>query len=129
MPLPLARKRLHVSAKSDAILSGNFFSPMYPNLPHQLQTKWITPEVLSDWQKQALLMCQVEKMTAVGATLLVIAGIDSAEQLATWESQSLKRRIDEAATTTVGKRVLRDQAPPTLERLSHWTDSARRSYR
>ncbi len=98
-------------------------------LANQLQTKWITPEVLSDWQKQALLMCQVEKMTAVGATLLVIAGVDSAEQLATWESQSLKNRIDEAATTTVGKRVLRDQAPPTLERLSLWTDSARRSSR
>ena len=90
----------------------------------ELNTKWITSRLVSQWQDQARLACQIDRLSAAGAGLLVLAGIRTAEDLATRRPSDAHALIHAAAQTTEGKRLLRDQEPPPLKTVQRWMDAA-----
>lgn len=89
-----------------------------------LETRWITPKLVAQWQSQALLACQIERLSAAGAGLLVLAGIRSAEDLAEHSVQAIYERVHAASKTTEGERLLRDHEPPPMKTIQRWHESA-----
>jgi hypothetical protein len=47
-----------------------------------LNAKWISDRLVLQWQDQARMALQIDRLTAVGAGLMIIAGIRSVEELA-----------------------------------------------
>lgn len=90
----------------------------------KLNTKWITAKVVAQWQDQARLACQIERISAAGTGLLVIAGIRTVQQLARYNTAEAFARIQMAAQSTEGKSLLRDQEPPPLKTVQRWIDAA-----
>ena len=91
----------------------------------ELNTKWITAGLVSQWQSQASLACQIERLSAAGAGLLVMAGIETADDLARRDPMKIHAMLQTAAESTEGKRLLRDQGPPPLKSVQRWVESAR----
>ena len=91
----------------------------------ELNTKWITAGLVSQWQSQARLACQIERLSAAGAGLLVMAGIETADDLARRDPMKIHAMLQTAAETAEGKRLLRDQGPPPLKSVQRWVEAAR----
>ena len=90
----------------------------------ELNTSWINSRLVFQWQKQSLLACQIDRMTAVGSGLLVLAGIDSASALANQNAMELQKRLESLSQTSEGKRLMRDKEAPLLKTVEHWIASA-----
>ena len=90
----------------------------------ELKTKWITARLVSQWQAQARLACQIERLSAAGAGLLVMAGIESAEDLARRDPTKTHAMLQAVAETVDGKRLLREQGPPPLKTVQRWSETA-----
>lgn len=93
----------------------------------ELQTKWITPRIVDQWQDQARLACQIERLSAAGSGLLILAGIRTAEELVKLRPAEAHAMIHAAAQTSEGQRLLREQEPPPLKTIERWIDAARAS--
>ena len=93
-------------------------------IAEKLNTQWITDRLVTQWQDQARLACQIERLTAAGSGLLVLAGIRTADDLARRKPEDALAVIHEAAQSTEGKRLLRDQEPPPLKTVQRWIESA-----
>ncbi len=96
-------------------------------IANELNTQWIDSRLVSQWQDQSRLACQIDRLTAAGAGLLVIAGIHSAEKLAEQDPVQLHALLETASQTNEGKRLIRDQGPPAMEAVERWITSARKS--
>jgi Domain of unknown function (DUF4332) len=59
-----------------------------------LNTAWIKPELLADWQSQAELVCDVPALCGYQAQLLVAVGCNSADELANAGAATLHTAID-----------------------------------
>ena len=95
----------------------------------ELNTKWITPRLISQWQAQARLACQIERLSAAGAGLLVMAGIESANDLSQRDATKVHSLLQSVAASPEGKRLLRDQGPPPLKTIQRWVEAARSNAR
>ena len=93
----------------------------------ELQTKWITPRIVGQWQDQARLACQIERLSAAGSGLLIMAGIRTADELVRLRPAEVHAMVHAAAQTSEGLRLLRDQGPPPLKTVERWIDAARAS--
>ena len=93
----------------------------------ELQTKWITPPIVDQWQDQARLACQIERLSAAGSGLLIMAGIRTADELIKLRPAEAYTMVHTAAQTSEGQRLLRDQEPPPLKTVERWIDAARSS--
>ncbi|MCY2984763.1 MAG: DUF4332 domain-containing protein [Planctomycetota bacterium] len=93
----------------------------------ELQSKWITPRIVDQWQDQARLACQIERLSAAGSGLLIMAGIRTAEELIRLRPAEAHAMVRAAAQTSEGQRLLRDQEPPPLKTIERWIDAARAS--
>ncbi len=102
----------------------DFLSREAEQVANDLNTKWITAELVSQWQDQSRLACQIDRLTAAGAGLLVMAGLHSADQLAEKRASELHAQLTSVAQTSEGKRLLRDKEPPTLKTVERWIASA-----
>ena len=91
----------------------------------ELKTKWITARLVSQWQAQARLACQIERLSASGAGLLVMAGIESADDLAQRDPTKTHAMLQAVAESAEGKRLLREQGPPPLKTVQRWAEAAR----
>jgi hypothetical protein len=84
----------------------------------------INARIIKDWQAQALLACTVPDLPALGAQLLVGAGVSSVDDLASADPDFLVDAIAMFAASGDGERALRGQAPPDRERLKSWIEAA-----
>ncbi len=101
----------------------DFLSRDPEQVAQELGTSWINAQLVSRWQHQSLLVCQVDRLTAMGSGLLVMAGIDSASTLATQNAHELHDRLISLAQTSEGKRMMREQEPPPLKTIERWIAS------
>jgi len=85
----------------------------------------ITPEVITDWQDQARLVCTVPGLRGTQAQLLVGAGYRSGEAIAAAEAEKLCADVLTFATSPVGQRLLRNGDPPNIEKIKGWLEAAR----
>ena len=91
----------------------------------KLNTRWITASLVSQWQDQARLACQIERISAAGSGLLVLAGIRTAQDLAWRTAPDTLSLVHAAAQTAEGKRLLREQAAPPLKAVQRWVNAAK----
>ncbi len=91
----------------------------------QLATRWITPELISDWQSQACLVCDVPELCGYKAQLLVAVHCRTVSDLATSSPTALNARIEQFCATQEGQRILRSSAVPPVSEISRWIDAAR----
>lgn len=103
---------------------GEFLERDATELAAEIGVNWITAKLVADWQSQARLACQIERLSAAGAGLLVLAGLQNAEQLIGQDATSLHSHLEKLAQTTEGKRLLRDNGPPPLKTVQRWIAAA-----
>lgn len=84
----------------------------------------INARVIKDWQAQALLACTVPGLSALGAQLLVGAGVSSVDDLATADPDFLTDAVAMFAASDEGERALRGQPVPDRDRLKSWIEAA-----
>jgi Domain of unknown function (DUF4332) len=102
----------------------DFLSRDCEAIAQELRTSWINARLVSQWQQQSLLVCQIDRLTALGSGLLVLAGIDSAFTMASQNAIELHGRLVSLSQTNEGKRLLRDQDPPPIKTVERWIASA-----
>ena len=94
-------------------------------LAARLETKSITPDVITDWQDQARLVCTIPTLRGTHAQLLVGAGYRSADQVAQSDPEKLCADILNYAISKDGQRLLREGNPPDVEKIKSWVEHAR----
>jgi hypothetical protein len=94
-------------------------------LTARLETKSITPEIITDWQDQARLVCTIPTLRGTHAQLLVGAGYRDAAQVAEAEPEKLCADILNYAISKEGQRLLREGNPPDVEKIKSWIEHAR----
>ena len=97
--------------------------------PEQLADKLDDPhfdaETLLEWQDQAKLVMAVPGLRGTHAQLLVGAGYKTAQAVADADPLSLSASVLKFATTSAGKRVLREGRPPDIEKIKTWVEFAK----
>ncbi|MFK8113250.1 MAG: DUF4332 domain-containing protein [Rubripirellula sp.] len=91
-----------------------------------INTRWIKPETIIDWQDQARLVATVVGLCGYKAQLLVGVECRTASELAAAEAVALHRQIEQFAATSNGKRALRSSAVPSQEDVAIWIENAER---
>lgn len=93
-------------------------------LEEQLNARWITVELLQEWQDQARLVCQVPALCGYKSQLLVAVGCRNQASLATENAFDLAKRVEQFSQTLEGKRILRRSRVPNQDDIAEWITSA-----
>lgn len=97
--------------------------------PEQLADKLNDPhidaETLLEWQDQAKLVMAVPGLRGTHAQLLVGSGYKTAEAVAEADPLALSASVLKFATTSAGKRILREGRPPDIEKIKSWVEYAK----
>ena len=95
------------------------------SIVQQLGTRWITEQLVQDWQDQARLVCEVPVLTGYRAQLLVGVGCRTSWQLRTANANALHGLLVSFCRSAEGQRILRSSKEPTVEHIATWIASAR----
>lgn len=99
---------------------GEFLDLPAARTADRLAARWITAQMVSDWQAQTLLMCQVPEMLARDVQLLVGSGCRTQPKLASASVADLHRAIVRFSATSDGRRALRGASPPERTEVARW---------
>ena len=99
---------------------GDLLSVSAEDFANQLADRAISPEIVQQWQHQAMLVCRVPNLRGHDAQLIVGCGITSAEELAASESAELYTRVIRLASSKQGVRILRGSNAPNQQEVSDW---------
>lgn len=97
---------------------GDFISSDPTSVANRLDVSWITPDTIRAWRSQAMLMCLLPSMLARECQLLVGAGFQTLQSIATADPRGLQQQLNEYASTNAGARHLRGAQPPNSERIN-----------
>lgn len=95
------------------------------SIADRLAIAQVREHTILDWQTEARIVCKVPGLTGTGSQLLVGAGFRDSAAIAEAEPDALAAAVLKFAATSAGQRILRDGAPPDLERIKAWADAAR----
>lgn len=104
---------------------GDFLGQNPIDMADLLDDRRFDSETLTDWQDQAHLVIDVPGLRGTHAQLLVGAGYRTAEAVAEADPVELSANILTFATTSDGRRILRDGHPPDIEKIKDWVLAAR----
>ncbi len=90
----------------------------------KLADRNIDGSLVEEWQYQALMVMEVAGLRGTHAQLLVGAGYLTAEAVGLADPVQLSADVLKFATSTDGKRVLRDGNPPDIEKIKTWVSWA-----
>lgn len=102
-----------------------FVSINAEELVERLATRWITVDLIRDWQDQARLVCEVPVLSGYRAQLLVAVGCRTSWQLRTSSTAALFAQLEPFCNTAEGEQILRSARVPTAEDVEAWIDSAK----
>ncbi len=91
----------------------------------QLNTRWITADLVAAWQQQSQLMCTVPGLRGHDAQILSGVGVESKLDLAEMNADDLLPLVNEFVGSSEGIRILRSSNPPDLEEVTEWISNAR----
>lgn len=94
-------------------------------LAQRLDTRWITPELVRDWQQQARLMCTVPALRCHDVQILQGVGVQDDQDLAQADPEDLLSLVNEFLTTNEGQRAVRGGKRPDLAEVAFWINNAR----
>ena len=103
---------------------GDLFAASPADLAAKLGTRQVTAETIVDWQDQSRMVAAVPGLRGTHAQLLVGAGYRTRDAVAAATADELCAAVLAFATSSDGQRVLRDGAPPDLEKIKGWLDNA-----
>ncbi len=103
----------------------DFLNANPDEVANHLNTRWITPELVTAWQQQSRLMCTVPGLRGHDAQILSGVGIESKLDLAEMNAEELLPLVNEFVGSSEGIRILRSSKPPDLEEVSQWVSGAR----
>lgn len=89
-----------------------------------LRSKTIKAETILLWQDQCRLMMDIPGLRGTQAELLAQSGYRTAAQLASADGATLCAEVSAFAVSSAGQRILRDGAPPDIEKIKGWLDAA-----
>jgi hypothetical protein len=89
-----------------------------------LRSKSIKADTILLWQDQCRLMMAIPGLRGTQAELLAQSGYRSAESVASADEAKLCADILAFAATPAGQRILREGAPPDIERIKGWLAAA-----
>ena len=90
-----------------------------------LNARWITADLISEWQDQAQLVCGVPGLTGTEAQLLVACGVRSVSELAASDASTLAQKTQRMANSTEGKRQAPYARAPMTTDVDGWIHAAR----
>ena len=90
-----------------------------------LAVRYITQQVVEDWQAQARLASSIPRLRGTAAQLLVAVGNRDIDDVATADVETVHALIVEFAATSAGERVLRSGPPPELSKVAEWIAHAK----
>ncbi|QDV66121.1 DUF4332 domain-containing protein [Crateriforma conspicua] len=114
-------KTAHRFAEIGVQTVAQFLAKSPEELAGRLATRWMTADTIRTWQHQASLMCEMPKMLAREIQLLVGAGYVTMRDIAGADASELHREIEAFAATSAGRRYLRGGSPPSIQRVTQWT--------
>lgn len=91
----------------------------------QLRSRTVKADTILLWQDQCRLMLDIPGLRGGHAELLAGSGYRTADSLIAAEEAKLCADVLAFATTTAGQRILRDGAPPDIEKIKGWLTAAR----
>lgn len=94
-------------------------------LADKLNDPHIDAETLLEWQDQAKLVMAVPGLRGTHAQLLVGSGYKTAQSVADADPLDLSTSVLKYATTSAGKRILREGRPPDIEKIKSWVEYAK----
>ncbi|GAA5505369.1 DUF4332 domain-containing protein [Novipirellula caenicola] len=103
---------------------GQFLASDAAQMAVQLDTRWITAELIEDWQAQATLVTHIPSLCGYKSQLLVAVGCRTPAQLADRAADELCDEITNYCQTKAGQRILRSSTPPEQADVSRWIDDA-----
>ncbi len=118
---PKTSKRL---PKIGLLTIGDFLMADATTMQEQLDTRWITVELLEEWQAQARLVCEIPTLFGYQSQLIVAAKCRTSADLAARDPRGLFARISAIVPTSEGIRILRNSKAPQLEDVASWIDAA-----
>lgn len=95
----------------------------------KLKAKHITPQVLEEWQAQAVLVCRIPMLRGHDAQLLTACGYEEPEAVARADAETVLIEVEEFAETSAGQRILRSSNPPDLAEVKNWIAWAQQARR
>ncbi|EMI18976.1 hypothetical protein RMSM_04109 [Rhodopirellula maiorica SM1] len=104
---------------------GQFLASDATQMATQLDTRWITAELIEDWQAQATLVSHIGSLCGYKSQLLVAVGCRTPTQLADRAADELCDEITQFCQTKAGQRILRSSTPPEQTDVTRWIDEAR----
>lgn len=102
-----------------------FLTADVQSLAEALETKWITADLLQDWQDQARLVCDVPALCGYKAQLLVAVDCRNADELASCDREELYTCIERFCETKEADRILRSSSPPDADEIEKWILSSK----
>ncbi|QDT57510.1 recombination protein F [Caulifigura coniformis] len=94
-------------------------------LAENIADRAITAEVITGWQQQSRLMCEIPELRGHDAQLLVGCGFPTVDSLATSAPGEAFDAIAMLAKSKTGQRMLRSSAAPEREEIAAWVEFAR----
>ena len=95
------------------------------DLADRLDTRWIVPEIVRDWQDAAKLMCVVPNLHGHDVQILVAIGVTEPEDVVGLGPEDLLGLTEPLVTTSEGEKILRGSTPPDLAEVTNWIAWAR----
>lgn len=94
------------------------------NAAAKLNNRFITADIIKDWQSQARLVCMIPELYGHDAQILVACGIREPEHLHGLDPRALFTRVDAFCDSPAGERVLRSAKRPDLAEVTFWIDQS-----
>ena len=104
---------------------GDFLECDPMALAEDLDDSRFDSETLTDWQDQARMVIDIPGLRGTHAQLLVGAGYRTAEAVAEADPVVLSAHVLKFASTSAGRRVLREGRPPDIEKIKGWVNAAK----
>ncbi|QDT14935.1 DUF4332 domain-containing protein [Alienimonas californiensis] len=99
---------------------GDLLSGDPHDLADRLDTRWVVPEVVRDWQDAANLMCRIPNLHGHDVQILVAVGVTDPDDVLGLAPEDLLGLTEPLLDTSEGERILRGSAPPDLAEVTNW---------
>jgi predicted flap endonuclease-1-like 5' DNA nuclease len=103
---------------------SEFLAASADEMADALAARHLPADTLALWQAQCRLMLDIPGLRGTQAELLAQSGYTSAESIAAADTARLCADVLAFASTSEGKRLLREGAPPDIERIRGWVSLA-----
>ena len=93
----------------------------------ELNSSYMTPQALRDWQSQAALVCRIPNLRGHDAQMLVACRLTDPQLIANMAPGELLDRVEEYLLSEEGERVLGRCKEPDREEVTNWIRWAQQS--